>query len=80
MALVTVDSAQIDSVVATLATFKADVQTALADIAAKLSQTGSTTPDPATAAAISGVLNDIATLDANVKAADPGPVTTTPVA
>ena len=70
MALVQVDSAQIQELVTAVATLKTDTSTSLADIAAKLGSISSTA-DPATATALQGVLSDIATLDGNIKAADP---------
>lgn len=75
LALVTVDSTQIDSVVSALASLKTDTAAALADIAAKLAAGQSTTADPATAAIIASAIADIGTLDGSIKAADPGPIT-----
>ncbi|HXI40293.1 MAG TPA: hypothetical protein VNH83_09950, partial [Bryobacteraceae bacterium] len=74
---VTVDDVQIKNLVATLGALKSDTATALADIAAKLATAGNTTADPATAAAITAAIADITTLDTNIKAADPGPITQT---
>lgn len=75
MALVTVDSAQIDAINTAVQGLKADTATALADIAAKIASLQTATPDPATATELGNILTSILTLDASVKSADPGAVT-----
>jgi len=75
MALVTVDSTKIDAVNTAITTLTTDTTTALADIAAKIAALQNNTPDPATAAELGNILTSVQTLDTNIKAADPGPVT-----
>lgn len=88
MNLVTVDKDQVDAVqaavgtlTAAVTTFSTDQATALADIAAKISALqGSADPTTATElgnilAAIQTAQGNLQTLDANIKAADPGPIT-----
>jgi len=77
MALVVVDKAQIDGLVAAIATLKTDESTVLADVAAAL-KAGIPTADPATAAVMTQAVTDLTAADTALKAADPGTVPTAP--
>jgi len=77
MALVVVDKAQIDGLVAAIATLKTDESTVLADVAAAL-KAGIPAADPATAAVMTQAVTDLTAADTALKAADPGTVPTAP--
>jgi len=77
MALVVVDSAQVDALVATIATLKTDEGTVLSDVAAAL-KAAVPTADPKTAAVLTQAVTDLTAADANLKAADPGAPATAP--
>ncbi len=77
MALVVVDKAQIDALVATIATLKTDEGTVLADVAAAL-KAALPTADPATAAVMTTAISDLTKADTDLKAADPGTPSTAP--
>lgn len=80
MALVKVDSTQIDAVNAKLDLLTTDTSKALADIKAELDAAASATADPTAAAALSSAAAKVDALDASIKAADPGPITPQPAA
>ncbi len=77
MALVVVDKAQIDGLVAAIATLKTDEGTVLTDVAAAL-KAGLPTADPATAAVMTQAITDLTQADNVLKAADPGAPVTAP--
>lgn len=78
MALVTVDSTQIDNINTAVQALTADTSKALSDIAAKIAALQSSTPDPATATELGSILASVQSLDSQVKSADPGTITPTP--
>ncbi len=75
MALVTVQDTDIKAVVDGIATLKTDTSKSLADIKAKLDAGATVTEDPAAKALLQGAAADVAALDAQITAADPGVIT-----